>query len=456
VLDVIDHIEEFPLGEQDATDRLIIPEKLYGREREIATLLEAFDRVVTHSKSELVLVTGHSGIGKSSVVNELHKAIVLPRGIFISGKFDLRLKDIPYSTLAQAFQGLIRQVLSGGEEDIGRWRNAIREAVGNHAGLLTDFIPELVRLIGPQAPVAALSPTETTLRFQLVFQRFVSVFARPEHPLVIFIDDLQWLDPATLTLVQYLITHRDTRHLLLIGAYRDNEVGPEHPLALALASVRQTDTPMSEVRLGPLSTEDISRLCCDALRCEPVDVRALALAVRRQTGGNAFFVVQFLTSLAEERLLTFDRRKRAWTWDLDGIAGKGSTENLLDLMIGRLRRLPDATQEALKLLACLGTQADFSTLAIVHGGSEDGARSTSDVIAANARMHGSFRAAVEAGTIISQEGKYRFLHDRAQEAAYALIPAQSRADSTCGLDGGWQAERPPKKSPRGSSTLSTS
>ena len=422
-----DHIDEFPLGEQDATDRLITPEKLYGREREIATLLEAFDRVVTHGKSELVLVTGYSGIGKSSVVNELHKAIVLPRGIFISGKFDLRLKDIPYSTLAQAFQGLIRQILSGGEEDIGRWRNAIQEVVGNHAGLLTDLIPELVRLIGPQPPVAALSPAETTLRLQLVFQRFVSVFARPEHPLVIFVDDLQWLDPATLTLVQYLITHRDTRHLLLIGAYRDNEVGPEHPLTLALASVRQTDTPMSEVRLGPLSTEDINKLCCDALRCEPADVRALALAVHRQTGGNAFFVVQFLTSLAEERLLTFDRRKRAWTWDLDVIAGKGSTDNLLDLMIGRLRRLPDATQEALKLLACLGTQADFSTLAIVHGGSEDGARSTSDVIAANARMHGSFRAAVEAGTIISQEGKYRFLHDRAQEAAYALIPAQSRA-----------------------------
>ena len=422
-----DHIDEFPLGEQDATDRLIIPEKLYGREREIATLLEAFDRVVTHGKSELVLVTGYSGIGKSSVVNELHKAIVLPRGIFISGKFDLRLKDIPYSTLAQAFQGLIRQILSGGEEDIGRWRNAIQEVVGNHAGLLTDLIPELVRLIGPQPPVAALSPAETTLRLQLVFQRFVSVFARPEHPLVIFVDDLQWLDPATLTLVQYLITHRETRHLLLIGAYRDNEVGPEHPLTLALASVRQTDTPMSEVRLGPLSTEDINRLCCDALRCEPADVRALALAVHRQTGGNAFFVVQFLTSLAEERLLTFDRRKRAWTWNLDVIAGKGSTDNLLDLMIGRLRRLPDATQEALKLLACLGTQADFSTLAIVHGGSEDGARSTSDVIAANARMHGSFRAAVEAGTIISQEGKYRFLHDRAQEAAYALIPAQSRA-----------------------------
>jgi len=249
------------------------------------------------------------------VVNELHKAIVLPQGIFISGKFDLRLKGIPYSTLAQAFQGLIRQILSGGEEDIGRWRDAIREAVGNHGSLLTDLISELARLIGPQAPVAALSPAEAGHRFQLVFQRFVSVFARPEHPLVIFVDDLQWLDPATLTLVQYLITHRDTRHLLLIGAYRDNEVGPEHPLALALDTVRQTNTPISELRLGPLSTENVNRLFCDALRLEPADARPLALLVHRKTGGNAFFVVQFLTSLTEERLLTFDQPKRSWTWD---------------------------------------------------------------------------------------------------------------------------------------------
>jgi tetratricopeptide (TPR) repeat protein len=278
---------------------------------------------------------------------------VLPRGIFISGKFDLRLNGIPYSTLAQAFQGLIRQILSGGDEDIGRWRDAIREAVGNHASLLTDLIPQLARLIGPQAPVAALSPAEARLRFQLVFQRFVSVFARPEHPLVVFVDDLHWLDTATLTLIQYLITHRDTRHVLLIGAYRDNEVGPEHPLALALDTVRQTDTPISELRLGPLSTEDVNRLLCDALRCEPADVRPLALLVHRKTGGNAFFAVQFLTSLAEDHLLRFDQHKRSWTWDLDGIGSKGSTDNLLGLMIGRLRRLPDATQEALKLLARL-------------------------------------------------------------------------------------------------------
>src|SRR4029077_16778104 len=276
-----------------------------------------------------------SGIGKSSVVNELHKAIVLPRGIFISGKFDLRLKDIPYSTLAQAFKGLISQILNGSEEDIGRWRNAIQEVVGNHAGLLTDLIPELVHLIGPQPPVAALSPAETTLRLQLIFQRFVSVFARPEHPLVIFVDDLQWLDPATLTLVQSLITGSDIHYLLLISAYRDNEVGPEHPLALALDTIRKTDTRVSELPLGPLSTGDVNQLLCDAVRREPPDVRPLAQLVHRKTGGNAFFAVQFLTSLAEEHLLTFDRHKRSWTWDLDGITGKGSTDNLLDLIIGR-------------------------------------------------------------------------------------------------------------------------
>jgi serine/threonine protein kinase len=227
-------IDAFPLGLQDASDRLMIPEKLYGREGEIATLLAAFDRVVKHGGSELVLVSGYSGIGKSSVVNELHKVIVLPRGIFISGKFDQRLRDTPHATLAQAFQGLIQQLLNGHADDILRWRDAIKEAVGNQGRLLTDLIPELVRLIGPQPTVAVLSPNDAQLRFQTVFQRFVGVFARAEHPLVIFVDDLQWLDPATLTLIEYLLLHPDTRHLLVISAYRDNEVDSAHPLILKL------------------------------------------------------------------------------------------------------------------------------------------------------------------------------------------------------------------------------
>src|SRR5580704_2817735 len=410
-----DHIDEFPLGEQDATDRLIIPEKLYGREREIATLLEAFDRVVTHGRSELVLVAGYSGIGKSSVVNELHKVIVPPRGIFISGKFDLRLRDIPYSTLAQAFRTLIRQILNGAEADIARWRDAIREAAGKQGRLLTDLIPELATLIGPQPPVPVLSPFETQVRFQSTFRNFVGVFARAEHPLVIFVDDLQWLDPATLTVVDYLVTHTDTQHLLLIGAYRDNEVAPEHPLMGTLAAIRRSGTPVHEIMLDPLSVDDFGHLLCDALRCGREEAVPLAALVHGKTGGNPFFAGQFLRNLVEEGLLNFALGSSSWRWTLPSIEAKGFTENVVDLMVRRLLRLTPAAQDALKLLACLGSQADFATLANLQGGSE-------------ADVHASFADAVRAGAVLPIERSFKFLHDRVQEAAYALIPSASRAE----------------------------
>jgi PAS domain S-box-containing protein len=409
-------IDPFPPGLQDASDRLMIPEKLYGREGEIATLLAAFDRVVKHGGSELVLVSGYSGIGKSSVVNELHKVIVLPRGIFISGKFDQRLRDTPHATLAQAFQGLIQQLLNGHADDIARWRGAIREAVGNQGRLLTDLIPNLVRLIGPQPTVAILSPVDAQLRFQTVFQRFVSVFARAEHPLVIFVDDLQWLDPATLTLIEYLLLHPDTHHLLLIGAYRDNEVDPEHPLMLKLEDLRQAGAKVDQIVLDPLSVDDINQLLCDTLRRAPDEMRPFAELVHsRSGGGNPFFTGQFLTSLAEERLIEFDPLSRSWTWDFDAIVDKRFSDNPVDLMIGRLRRLAPEAQEALKLLACLGSHADFATLAKLRSESDDA-------------MHASFRDAVRAGAAVPREGSYRFFHDRVQEAAYALIPTEGRAE----------------------------
>jgi PAS domain S-box-containing protein len=409
-------IDPFPPGLQDASDRLMIPEKLYGREAEIATLLAAFDRVVKHGGSELVLVSGYSGIGKSSVVNELHKVIVLPRGIFISGKFDQRLRDTPHATLAQAFQGLIQQLLNGQANDIAFWRDAIKEAIGNQGRLLTDLIPNLVRLIGPQPTVAVLSPVDAQLRFQTVFQRFVGVFARAEHPLVIFVDDLQWLDPATLTLIEYLLLHPDTRHLLLIGAYRDNEVDSAHPLMLKLEELRKAGAKVDQIVLGPLSVDDVNQLLCDTLRRSPDEMRPFAELVHsRSGGGNPFFAGQFLTSLAEERLIEFDPLSRSWTWDLDAIVDKTFSDNPVDLMIGRLRRLAPEAQEALKLLACLGSHADFATLAKLRGESDEA-------------MHASFRDAVRAGAVVPREGSYRFFHDRVQEAAYALIPTEGRAE----------------------------
>ena len=408
-------IDPFPLGLQDTSDRLMIPEKLYGRDGEIATLLTAFDRVVKHGGSELVLVSGYSGIGKSSVVNELHKVIVLPRGIFISGKFDQRLRDTPHATLAQAFQGLIQQLLNGHADDILRWRDAIKEAVGNQGRLLTDLIPELVRLIGPQPTVAVLSPNDAQLRFQTVFQRFVGVFARAEHPLVIFVDDLQWLDPATLTLIEYLLLHPDTRHLLVIGAYRDNEVDLAHPLMLKLGDLRRAGARLDQIILGPLSVDNINQLLCDTLRHAPDEVRPLAELVHGRSTGNPFFAGQFLTSLAEEALIKFDPRLRSWTWNLDAIVDKRFSDNPVDLMISRLRRLAAEAQEALKLLACLGNHADFATLSKLRNESDDA-------------MHASFRDAVRAGAAVPREGSYRFFHDRVQEAAYALIPTEGRAE----------------------------
>src|SRR5712672_3001786 len=224
------HIDEFPPGEHDMPDRLLIPEKLYGRAREIDALLASFDRVVASGTPELALVSGYSGIGKSSVVNELHKVLVPPRGLFASGKFDQYKRDIPYATFAQAFQNLIRPLLSKSEAELSNWRDALREALGPNGRLIVDLVPELKLIIGEQPPVRELPPRDMQGRFQLVFRRFICVFAQPEHPLALFLDDLQWLDAATLDLLGDLLTRPDVRHLMLVGAYRDNEVNSAHPL----------------------------------------------------------------------------------------------------------------------------------------------------------------------------------------------------------------------------------
>ncbi|MEA2782288.1 MAG: hypothetical protein QOK29_3832, partial [Rhodospirillaceae bacterium] len=407
-------IAPFPLGTQDVPDRLLMPERLYGREREIDALLASFDRVVANGTPELVLVSGYSGIGKSSVVNELHKALVPPRGLFAAGKFDQYKRDIPYATLAQAFQTLVHQILAKNEAGVSDWRYALEEALGPNGQLIVSLIPELELVIGKQPPVPDLPPQDAQIRFQTVFRRFLGVFARPDHPLTLFLDDLQWLDTATLELLEHLVTDPEVRHLLLIGAYRDNEVGPSHPLMRTLAAIRKAGARVEEIVLAPLVLGDLGRLVADSLHGERNRAQPLAQLVHEKTGGNPFFAIQFLTALAEEELLVFDAGLAAWTWELASIRAKGYTDNVVDLMAGKLNRLPEMTQEALKQLACLGNVAEIAALTLVRGGSEE-------------EIHKALWEAVRSGLVFRLDHSYAFLHDRVQEAAYSLIPEGQRA-----------------------------
>ena len=406
-------IDEFPLAAHDTPDRLLIPEKLYGRASEIDTLLASFDRVVNGGGPELVLVSGYSGVGKSSVVNELQKLLVPPRGLFASGKFDQYKRDIPYATLTQAFRSLIRPILAKNEEELSRWREAIREALGSNGQLMVDLVPELKLIIGEQQPVPELPPRDAQSRFQLVFHRLIGAFTR-EHPLTLFLDDLQWLDAATLDLMEDLITHPDVKNLLLIGAYRDNEVAPGHPLMRKLQEVREAGASVHDIVLAPLAPDDLEALLADSLNCERECVVPLAHLVEQKTTGNPFFAIQFIYALFEEGLLRFDHSRGQWCWDLHGIHVKGYTDNVVDLMVAKLNRLPIATQTALQQLACLGNSADFATLHLVYQDSRD-------------EMDEQLWEAVRTGFIVRSEDSYRFLHDRVQEAAYSLIPHDLRA-----------------------------
>jgi PAS domain S-box-containing protein len=409
-----ERIKAFPLGKRDLAGRLLIPERLYGREREISTLVAAFDRVVGGGGPSLVLVTGHAGIGKSAVVHELHRALVASHGLFAFGKFDQYQRDVPYASIAQALQSLVRPLLGKAEPELAPWRVALAAAVGPNGRLMLTLIPELELLIGPQAHVPELPAKDAQRRFQLVFRRLLGVFARPEHPLALFLDDLQWLDAATLDLLADLGSQADLPHLLLIGAYRSNEVTAAHPLPRRLAAIRAAGGRMQEIVLAPLEFEDVSRMLGDTLHGKANRTRPLARLVHQKTAGNPFFTIQFLSALHEEGLLRFDHVGMRWAWDLRRIRAKGYADNVVDLMTGRLRRLPTATQAAVRRLAVLGNSAPVATLTVVQGGSEES-------------LQTALWAAVRAGLVSREEGTYRFLHDRVQEAAYASIAEGERA-----------------------------
>lgn len=423
-------IAPFALGERDRIERFHLPQKLYGREQEVETLLNAFERA-SRGRSEVMLVSGYSGIGKSALVQEIHKPITQKRGYFITGKFDQFQRNIPYSALIQAFQALIRQLLSSSAEAIEHWRAVLTDALTPNGQVIIDVIPEVELIIGPQPPAAELSPQEAQNRFNLVFQNFIQVFTQKEHPLAIFLDDLQWADSASLQLIQILIGEVNSRHLLFIGAYRDNEVDQAHPLQTVVRELQALEVPLHTIQLAPLAASDMGQLLQDTFRLsEATPLLPLVDLLREKTGGNPFFMGEFLKSLYNDGHIYFDLQQGRWVWDLTGIQAAQMTNNVVELMANKIQRLSAASQQALKLAACVGNHFSLSVLAIVR--ELPAARVAADLW--EAMKMGLISATgddykllqVDDAAVVAQLADmnvvYRFIHDRVQQAAYSLIP----------------------------------
>jgi len=429
-------VSEFILGTKDVSDKFQIPQKLYGREAEIELLLTAFERV-TNAGKETILVRGYSGIGKSALVQVLYQPITAKRGYFISGKFDQYQRNIPYSSIISAFEKLVEHLLTETSQELKIWREKILLALGQLGQVIIDVIPEIELIIGKPPEVPSLPPAESQNRLNLVFQKFISVFTQPEHPLALFIDDLQWADGASLKLLESIIANAKPG-LFFIGAYRDNEVSEAHPLMLTLKNLEETGVSINNIALKSLALPTVNQLIADTLKCSQEKTLPLAELVAEKTGGNPFFLTEFLKSLSAEELLHFDYQEGSWKWDLEQIQGRKITDNVVELMAGKIKKLPEQVQDALKLAACIGNQFELSTLAVVaakspketalslHAAMLEGLIVPLNDAYKTVELGVEVQPLTPTGAANTNLACYQFVHDRVQQAAYVLIPPESK------------------------------
>ena len=424
----------FEIGAQDFSSNFQIPQKLYGRESELRVLLATFERVSAGS-GEIVMLGGYSGVGKSALVNEIQKPAVARRGFYIQGKFDQLQSNIPYSALLPAIADLTRIVLSETRERLTLWKQELGNTLGGNGRVLIDFIPELESILGPLPPVPELGPRETQNRFNLVFQNFIRVFARKEHPLVLFLDDLQWADQATLTLLEILAKSPDIKYLLLVGAYRDNEVASTHPLRELQENIEKAGPGcfrVNRISVPPLQENSVRQLLADTLHQPLYMVKPLGSLVMAKTGGNPFFTGEFLHTLYLKKLIKFNIEHQVWEWNISQIKHADITDNVISLMLEKIRSFPEVTRRTLTLAACIGNHFDLETLAIISKQSltrtvrglwpafesvlllpQGDNHTLLNILDDNARTEGL-------------NERVKFQHDRIQQAAYEMIDESRR------------------------------
>ncbi|WP_235526504.1 hybrid sensor histidine kinase/response regulator [Nostoc piscinale] len=418
-------ITDLVIGQLDLNSQFLIPQKLYGREPEVAQLMSIFERVSSGS-TELTLVSGYSGIGKSSLVNEFSKSIIRHCGYFIAGKFDQYKRHIPYAAFIQAFQELIRQILTESPEKITNWKIKILSAVGVYGQVIIDVIPDIEKIIGTQPEIPSLGINEAQNRFNRLFQQFIYVFSQAEHPLVIFLDDLQWADVASLKLIQLLISNIESKYLFLMGAYRDHEVNSIHPLILTLAEIQKKGVNFNKIVLQPLNISHVQQLVNDTLQSFPEDSQELANLVFYKTQGNPFFVTQLLKSLHQENLLFFNFDTACWQWNIDTIKDIAITDNVVELMVNQIQKLSLKTQKLLQLAACIGDKFNLDILSIVNQKSwTETAKELWEALQAGLVL--PLDSAYKIPLVLTEQQaeiqiSYKFLHDRVQQASYSLIP----------------------------------